>query len=194
MKIAGIVLAGGRSSRFGEPKALANWQGKTFIEHSIEALKEIVTDMVVISHSDITDELSHMLNVPVIEDLALYKGNGPLAGLVTGMEYVSADWYIVAPCDTPNVSKEWALELIERAEEAYEAIVPLAEGRKQPLLALYHYKVKEKIERLLKEEKRSMQGLLSQCNVQYVTVTETDIFVNVNTKEEYKELQKKKSK
>ncbi|MEI4799726.1 molybdenum cofactor guanylyltransferase [Bacillus sp. FJAT-51639] len=194
MKIAGIVLAGGRSSRFGEPKALANWQGKTFIEHSIEALKEVVTDMVVISHSDITDELSHMLNVPVIEDLALYKGNGPLAGLVTGMGYVSADWYIVAPCDTPNVSKEWALELIERAEEAYEAIVPLAEGRKQPLLALYHYKVKEKIERLLKEEKRSMQGLLSQCNVQYVTVTETDIFVNVNTKEEYKELQKKKSK
>lgn len=194
MKIAGIVLAGGRSSRFGEPKALANWQGKTFIEHSIEALKEVVTDMVVISHSDITDELSHMLNVPVIEDLALYKGNGPLAGLVTGMEYVSADWYIVAPCDTPNVSKEWALELIERAEEAYEAIVPLAEGRKQPLLGLYHYKVKEKIERLLKEEKRSMQGLLSQCNVQYVTVTETDIFVNVNTKEEYKELQKKKSK
>ncbi|SFJ97890.1 MULTISPECIES: molybdenum cofactor guanylyltransferase [unclassified Bacillus (in: firmicutes)] len=194
MKIAGIVLAGGRSSRFGEPKALATWQGKTFIEHSIEALKEVVTDMVVISHSDITDELSHILNVPVIEDLALYKGNGPLAGLVTGMEYVSADWYIVAPCDTPNVSKEWALELIERADEVYEAIVPLAEGRKQPLLALYHYKVKEKIERLLKEEKRSMQGLLSQCNVQYVTVTETDVFVNVNTKEEYNELQKKKSK
>lgn len=194
MKIAGIVLAGGRSSRFGEPKALATWQGKTFIEHSIEALKEVVTDMVVISHSDITDELSHILNVPVIEDLALYKGNGPLAGLVTGMEYVSADWYIVAPCDTPNVSKEWALELIERADEVYEAIVPLAEGRKQPLLALYHYKVKEKIERLLKEEKRSMQGLLLQCNVQYVTVTETDVFVNVNTKEEYNELQKKKSK
>ena len=38
-----------------------------------------------------------------------------------------------------------------------------------------------------------MQGLLSQCNVQYVTVTETDLFVNVNTKEEYNELQKKKS-
>ncbi|MDC2865120.1 molybdenum cofactor guanylyltransferase [Bacillus sp. BP-3] len=193
MKIAGIVLAGGRSSRFGEPKALAIWQGKTFIEHSIEALKEVAVDIVVISHPNITNELSHMLNVPVIEDIELYKGNGPLAGFITGMEYASADWYIIAPCDTPNVSKEWALELIERADETYEAIVPLVEGRKQPLLALYHYKVKEKIEQLLKEGKRSMQGLLSQCNVQYVTVTETDLFVNVNTKEEYNELQKKKS-
>ncbi|ENQ3080449.1 molybdenum cofactor guanylyltransferase [Bacillus cereus] len=193
MKIAGIVLAGGRSSRFGEPKALAMWQGKTFIEHSVEALKEVVTDIVVISHPSITNELSQILNVPVVEDIDLYKGNGPLAGLLTGMEFVSADWYVVAPCDTPNVSKGWALELIERADETYEAIVPLAEGRKQPLLALYHYKVKEKIEQLLKEEKRSMQGLLSQCNVQYVTMTETDIFVNVNTKEEYNELQKKKS-
>ncbi|WP_242217878.1 molybdenum cofactor guanylyltransferase [Bacillus cereus group sp. BfR-BA-01380] len=193
MKIAGIVLAGGRSSRFGEPKALAIWQGKTFIEHSIEALKEVVTNIVVISHPNIKNELSHMLNVPVIEDIELYKGSGPLAGFVTGMEFIEADWYIVAPCDTPNVSKEWALGLIERADETYEAIVPVVEGRKQPLLALYHYKVKEKIEQLLKEEKRSMQGLLSQCNVQYVAVEETDIYVNVNTKEEYSELQKKKS-
>ncbi|MEH7462628.1 molybdenum cofactor guanylyltransferase [Bacillus thuringiensis] len=193
MKLAGIVLAGGRSSRFGEPKALAIWQGKTFIEHSIEALKEVVTDIVVISHPSITNELSHILNVSVIEDIELYKGNGPLAGLVTGMEFASADWYVVAPCDTPNISKEWAMELIERVDETYEAIVPLVEGRKQPLLALYHYKVKEKIERLLKKEKRSMQGLLTQCNVQYVTVEEADVFVNVNTKEEYNELQKKKS-
>lgn len=192
MKMAGIVLAGGKSSRFGEPKALAIWQGKTFIEHSIEALKEVVTDIVVISYPDITNELSHMLNVPVVEDIELYKGNGPLAGLLTGMEFASADWYIVAPCDTPNVSKEWAMELIERADETYEAIVPLVEGRKQPLLALYHYKVKEKIERLLKEEKRSMQGLLSQCNVQYVTLEEANVFVNVNTKEEFNELQKKR--
>lgn len=196
MKIAGIVLAGGQSSRFGEPKALAIWQGKTFIEHSVEALKEVVTDIVVISHPAITNELSHILHVPVVEDIALYKGNGPLAGLLTGMEFGEADWYIVAPCDTPYVSKAWAMTFIERADETYEAIVPVVEGRKQPLLALYHHRTKEKIEQLLQEGKRSMQGLLSQCNVQYVTAEELqlskELFLNVNTKEEYSQLQNRK--
>ena len=42
----------------------------------------------------------HILHVPVVEDIAMYKGNGPLAGLLTGMEFVDADWYIVAPCYT----------------------------------------------------------------------------------------------
>ncbi|MFD0770435.1 molybdenum cofactor guanylyltransferase [Bacillus sp. CGMCC 1.60114] len=196
MKIAGIVLAGGQSSRFGEPKALAIWQGKTFIEHSVEALKEVVTDIVVISHPAITNQLSHILHVPVVEDIELYKGNGPLAGLLTGMEFVDADWYIVAPCDTPNISRAWAMTFSERADETYEAIVPLVEGRKQPLLALYHHKIKGKIEQLLKEGKRSMQGLLSQCNVQYVPAEESllpkELFLNVNTKEEYSQLHNRK--
>lgn len=196
MRIVGIVLAGGQSSRFGEPKALATWRGKTFIEHSIEALKKTVTDIVVISHPNITNDLSHILNVPVIEDIALYKGNGPLAGLLTGMAFVDADWYFIVPCDTPNVSQALATALIERIGGEYKAIVPIVDGRKQPLLALYHNEVKEKIEQLLKEEKRSMQELLSQCYVQYVTAEESqlprELFLNVNTKEEYNELQNRK--
>ncbi|HDR3890053.1 TPA: molybdenum cofactor guanylyltransferase [Bacillus cereus] len=196
MKIAGIVLAGGQSSRFGEPKALATWRGKTFIEYSIEALKEVVTDVVVISNPAITNDLLHILHVPVVEDIAMYKGNGPLAGLLTGMNHLHADWYIVAPCDTPNISKQWARKMVSYINEDIEVIVPVIDGRKQPLLALYHRDVKEKIEYLLQEEKRSVQQLLSQCHVRYVTVEESqlpkELFLNVNTKEEYSQLQKRK--
>lgn len=189
MKIAGILLAGGQSRRFGEPKALAKWNGKTFIEHSTEALQAIAEDVVVISYPSITNTLVHMLNVPIVEDISRYKGNGPLAGLLTGMNAVKADWYIVAPCDTPNISKEWAWKLMEHIDGNSEAIVPVIDGRKQPLLALYHHDVKERIESLLQKEKRSVQQLLSQCSVRYVTGKElglsTLIFFNVNTKEDY---------
>ncbi|WP_088232308.1 molybdenum cofactor guanylyltransferase [Bacillus cereus] len=193
-KFAGIVLAGGMSSRFGEPKALASWQGSTFIEHILKVMITAMQEVVVISHSDIKERVEQFVQVPVIEDIPHYKGNGPLAGIVSGMEYIEADWYVIMPCDAPNVSKEWFLILLKQTSDEYDAVVPIINGRKQPLLAAYHNRVKEKIYTLLQEEKRSMGQLLSQCNVKYVAGEDVqanaDWFMNVNTKEEYVQAQK----
>lgn len=194
MKIAGIVLAGGQSSRFGEPKALAIWKGTTFVEHIVQVMESILQDVVVISHTDIKERVEQLVQVPVIEDISNYKGNGPLAGIVSGMEYIDSDWYIVMPCDAPNVSNEWITILLEQTSDEYDAVIPIINGRKQPLLAAYHNRVKEKIYALLQEEKRSMGQLLSQCNVKYIAGEDVQVnvdwFINVNTKEEYVQAQK----
>ncbi|MBE7102592.1 molybdenum cofactor guanylyltransferase [Bacillus cereus] len=194
MKIVGIVLAGGQSSRFGEPKALAIWKGTTFVEHIVKVMESILQDVVVISHTDIKERVEQLVQVPVIEDIPHYKGNGPLAGIVSGMEYIEADWYVIMPCDAPNVSQEWFTILLKQTSNEYDAVVPIINGRKQPLLAAYHNRVKEKIYTLLQEEKRSMGQLLSQCNVKYVAGEDvqanSDWFMNVNTKEEYVQAQK----
>ncbi|KLA24306.1 MULTISPECIES: molybdenum cofactor guanylyltransferase [Bacillus cereus group] len=193
-KWAGIVLAGGMSSRFGEPKALASWQGSTFIEHILKVMTRTLQEVVVISHSDIKERVEQLVQVPVIEDIPHYKGNGPLAGIVAGMEYIEADWYAIMPCDAPNISQEWFIILLEQTSNEYDAVVPIINGRKQPLLAAYHNRVKEKIYALLQDEKRSMGQLLSQCNVKYVAGEDVqanaDWFMNVNTKEEYVQAQK----
>ncbi|MFD5263906.1 molybdenum cofactor guanylyltransferase [Bacillus wiedmannii] len=193
-KWAGIVLAGGMSSRFGEPKALASWQGSTFIEHILKVMTRTLQEVVVISHTDIKERVEQLVQVPVIEDIPHYKGNGPLTGIVSGMEYIEADWYAIMPCDAPNVSPEWFTILLEQTSNEYDAVVPIINGRKQPLLAAYHNRVKEKIYALLQEEKRSMGQLLSQCNVKYIAGEDVqanaDWFINVNTKEEYVQAQK----
>ncbi|HHT7190571.1 TPA: molybdenum cofactor guanylyltransferase [Bacillus cereus] len=193
-KYAGIVLAGGMSSRFGEPKALASWRGSTFIEHILKAMENALQEVVVISHSNIKEQLERFVQVPIIEDIPHYKGNGPLAGIVSGMEYIEADWYVIMPCDAPNVSPEWFTILLEQTSNEYDAVVPIINGRKQPLLAAYHSRVKEKIYTLLQEEKRSMGQLLSQCNVKYVAGEDVQAnaewFLNMNTKEEYIQAQK----
>lgn len=193
-KWAGIVLAGGMSSRFGEPKALASWQGSTFIEHILKVMTRTLQEVVVISHSDIKERVEQLVQVPVIEDIPHYKGNGPLAGIVAGMEYIEADWYAIMPCDAPNISQEWFIILLEQTSNEYDAVVPIINGRKQPLLAAYHNRVKEKIYALLQDEKRSMGQFLSQCNVKYVAGEDVqanaDWFMNVNTKEEYVQAQK----
>ncbi|KAA0759968.1 molybdenum cofactor guanylyltransferase [Bacillus sp. SH5-2] len=196
-KWAGIVLAGGMSSRFGEPKALASWQGSTFVEHILKVMTGALQEVVVISHSDIKERVEQLIQIPVIEDIPHYKGNGPLAGIVSGMEYIEADWYTIMPCDAPNISNEWFPILLKQTSDEYDAVVPIINGRKQPLLAAYHNRVKEKIYTLLQEEKRSMGQLLSQCNVKYVAgedvQAKAEWFINVNTKEEYTQVQKKLS-
>ncbi|HEK9100738.1 molybdenum cofactor guanylyltransferase [Bacillus pfraonensis] len=197
-RLAGIVLAGGMSRRFGEPKALASWQGHTFIEHIVQVMQTAVQDVVVISHPDIKERIVTLVDVPVIEDTPSYKGDGPLAGIVSGMEHINADWYIVSPCDTPNLSSEWITALTGQINDEYEAIIPVIDGRKQPLLAAYHNRVKEKIYALLHEEKRSVGQLLSQCHVKYVMEEEwnvaKELFMNVNTQEEYVRLLNEKKK
>ena len=80
-KWAGIVLAGGMSSRFGEPKALASWQGSTFIEHILKVMTSALQEVVVISHSDIKERVEQFVQVPVIEDIPHYKGTDHLLEL-----------------------------------------------------------------------------------------------------------------
>jgi len=189
MKAVGIVLAGGQSRRFGEPKALQLWKGKSFLSYSIDALQPTVDEIVVISH---LKEFSHLPGIIVREDLEEYCGMGPLAGILTGMEAAAGDWYIVLPCDAPLVTDEIIMRIMGEVEENVDAVVPIVAGRTQPLFACYHKSVKEKLGLLLREGKRSMKELLSLCTVAYVVEEKlglnTQAFVNVNTKEEYMNL------
>ncbi|MFX3623718.1 MAG: molybdenum cofactor guanylyltransferase [Ectobacillus sp.] len=187
MKIAGIILAGGRSRRFGEPKALACWNGKTFLSYALEALYGAADEIVVISH---LSEIRQLTDVKVVEDVPDFKGQGPLAGILSGIQAVQADWYFVLPCDVPLVTARLVRTIVQQAEK--EAVVPVSEGRTQPLIAIYHHSIKDRVHSHLSKGKRSMQELLLSCDVKYVTEQQLGVppavFFNVNTKEEYKQL------
>ncbi len=79
------------SSRFGEPKALARWQCSTVIEHIVKVMTNSLTEVVVISNSDIKERVEKRVQLPIIEDIQHYKGTGTLAGIVTGMENIETD-------------------------------------------------------------------------------------------------------
>ncbi|MFD2618692.1 molybdenum cofactor guanylyltransferase [Terrilactibacillus laevilacticus] len=189
--VTGIILAGGRSRRFGEPKALVTWRGESLITYSIRALQPFVKDVTIVSH---LPELHQLKDMRVIEDKELYKGQGPLAGILTVMEKINTCWYFVLPCDVPLISSRIVLMLLQQLQgkETHEVVVPYVNGRVQPLIGLYHHRVKEKIECQLKGNKKSMMELLEQCKVLYVSVQALSIeetsFININTKKDYTHL------
>ncbi|ASA95572.1 molybdopterin-guanine dinucleotide biosynthesis protein A [Anoxybacillus flavithermus TNO-09.006] len=184
-EIVGIVLAGGQSRRFGEPKAFAKRDGKEFILYSVEALQHVVEEIVVVTRPEFMEHLPVMEHVSFIEDLKKYKGKGPLAGLFSAMSQCEAKWYIVLPCDTPFMNARMIKALQSHQNERWEAIVPRVNGQIQPLIAMYHDRVKGKIQSMLEKNELSMHRFLSVCHVNYVDLMDERAFVNINTKEEY---------
>ncbi|MGG3937929.1 molybdenum cofactor guanylyltransferase [Anoxybacillus kestanbolensis] len=184
MKTVGIVLAGGQSKRFGEPKALALRQGKPFLFYSVEALRSIVDEIVVVATPYIQKQL---LCKEVLwgEDDPNYKGKGPLAGIYSAMVHHEATWYIVLPCDTPFIHETIVKTLKQQADDAFDAIVPYVNGRLQPLIAMYHYRVKSLMYDCLQQGEYRMCTFLSSCRVKQIEMKEEQPFMNINTKEQF---------
>ncbi|MDN4525381.1 molybdenum cofactor guanylyltransferase [Fictibacillus fluitans] len=188
----GIVLAGGGSSRFPFHKAFARYKNRYFYEHAVGCMKQLTDDVVLVSRTDIAERMKNA-DAEVIFDLPEYQGQGPLSGILSGMtNRKESEWFAIVTCDMPFVMPLVFEQLFSIAEQkpGTQAVVPVAAGRNQPLAAIYHRSCKDHIIRLLLEEKRSMYGLLQSVNTTFADAEEFDIsqevFVNINTDEEYK--------
>ncbi|MFC4404837.1 molybdenum cofactor guanylyltransferase [Gracilibacillus xinjiangensis] len=189
MDLTGVIIAGGESSRFGKPKAFAKYKGKELYLHAIDSLGNITNKISVIAREEHME--CYQPPIHLLKDDPLFKGLGPLAGLYTVMSQVEADWYITLPVDTPCVNREILQRLLPGDNAKVQAFVPIVTGRKQPLIATYHYTAKQVVYDLLIKNKRSMHGLLDQLRVQYITFDDScePCFYNVNTEEELRKLQ-----
>lgn len=191
--IVGVLLAGGESRRFGSPKAFAQFQNKYFYEYAIDALKDNVDQLYIVSHPVLEEQFRNESSVSIIQDIPGFQGRGPLAGIFTVMQKTSSDWYVILPCDTPFVTDKLVKQLISfTKDQSIDAIVPIINDRQQPLNAVYHARVANKIEQLLKVNKLKMSQLLDTCNVKFITDHDLQLqgmeFENINNKTEYEKI------
>ncbi|GAA0349214.1 molybdenum cofactor guanylyltransferase [Oceanobacillus sp. FSL W7-1293] len=184
--IAGLLLAGGQSRRFGSPKAFLRMNEKYFYQYSVDSLREITDSIVVITNTELKalfDEEAD--DLAIITDNKYVKGAGPLAGIYTGMEYLSADWYMTAPIDVPFINTAIFHTLLSYKKENIDAVVPVVSGEIQPLISIYHHSVKEVILDQLQKEILSVHRLLENLNVRYIPMKEEKCFYNINLREDY---------
>ena len=105
--ILGVVLAGGKSSRFGSNKSLSMLANNKFIEHVINKIDAYFSEILVISNDKILKLNNQKINI--IKDCI--KGHlGPLVGVLSAMKYANSfknkyKWIITFPCDTPFFNK-----------------------------------------------------------------------------------------
>lgn len=133
-EIGAVILAGGRSSRFGRDKAAAQFDGMSLLEHVVNALPASRAETVLVLREEQADPECPIDRV-VFDDPEL--PDGPLRGIVTGLEAISSEWAWVVACDLPGILTALLEELANARTPDALGVIPEWGGRIQPLCALY---------------------------------------------------------
>ena len=163
--VSAIVLAGGRSTRFGSDKLRAELHGRALVEHAIAGVAAVARDIVVVLAPD--GHLEPPSVGParrIVRDREL--GGGPLVGLVGGLEAVAEPITVVVAGDMPTLDHD-VLALLVRtlrhADAGIAAIVLESRGRLEPLPAVHRTGAATVVgSRLVAEGERSLRGLFAR--------------------------------
>ncbi|MEX2080694.1 MAG: molybdenum cofactor guanylyltransferase [Dehalococcoidia bacterium] len=133
--LTGVVLAGGKSSRFGSDKAWVVVADKPMLQWVADALAGVCDGLVVVrAPGQALPALNWPGEVVVAEDR--YEDMGPLAGFVSGFPAVATPLCFAVACDTPLLNPRLVTHLAGLAE-GWDVVCPLVEERLQPLVAVY---------------------------------------------------------
>jgi len=135
--VAGYILAGGGSTRFGRDKALVEVGGIPMIASMIELVRSVTRQMKIVAAPGKYDAFG----VEIVEDR--WPGEGPLGGIITALEDAAMsatwpEWNLIVSCDMPFLTQEWLAFLGERATKSKAQVVfPHSASGPEPLCACW---------------------------------------------------------
>jgi molybdenum cofactor guanylyltransferase len=162
---AGIVLAGGRSSRMGSPKAALEWHGSTLLRRVVGIVARGVDGPVVVVRAPGQELPALPEGVRVVEDAR--EGRGPLQGLAAGLAAVrdAAPVAYASSTDVPLLHPRFVRRVVAAVGEDVDVALPHVGGFPQPLAAAYRTSLVDTVERLIAEDRMRPAFLFEACRV-----------------------------
>jgi molybdenum cofactor guanylyltransferase len=196
----GVVLAGGRSSRMGTPKAALEWHGSTLLRRTAGIVARACGGPVVVVRAQGQELPALPAGILVVDDPR--EGKGPVQGIAAGLAAMRghADIAFVCSTDMPFLHPAFIRRVLRVLgdSESTDVALPLARGFRQPLAAAYRVSLAEIAERLVKEDRLRPAFLFGECAVQELDDEalrkdpvlaaldpDLDSVVNVNTPADY---------
>jgi molybdopterin-guanine dinucleotide biosynthesis protein A len=136
-RVAGYILAGGGSTRFGRDKALVELGGTPMLERMIELLKSVTNQVKIVAAPGKYDAFG----AEIVEDR--WPGEGPLGGIITALDDAAQsaarpEWNLILSCDMPFLTREWLIFLGESAAKSPSQVVfPHSASGPEPLCACW---------------------------------------------------------
>jgi molybdenum cofactor guanylyltransferase len=162
---AGIVLAGGRSSRMGTPKADLEWHGSTLLRRTVGVISRVTDGPVVVVRAPGQALPPLPSHIEVVDDPC--EGMGPVQGLAAGLAAIAsrAEITFVSSTDLPFLHPAFVRRVLRAAQEGADVGLPLARGYPQPLAASYRTALAPIAERLVAQRRLRPAFLFEECAV-----------------------------
>jgi molybdopterin-guanine dinucleotide biosynthesis protein A len=190
-----IILAGGKSRRFGADKAFAKLGGKSLIDYTIKKLEPKFTEILVITNNP---KKSSNNNIFFIKD-TITGQLGPLVGILSAMEWVknydkNYQWIISFPCDTPFFEEKIIDKVINFQKSSNKKLFFLKSGNKRHnIFGLWSIDLMEQLRNDINQGARKVENWANKIGTEIIEInSESDNnFLNINTKLDLEEANKK---
>ena len=177
MICTGIVLAGGRSSRFGSNKAIYDFQGKTMLKHSIDLLQPFCNKIIISGNK----EEYYLYNYPCIPDK--YGEIGPIGGIVSCLEESKSENNIVVTCDMPLITEDLIARLLMNHQNGKITIFEDAQNKLYPFPIILEKQHIDPIKTLISNRHFKLKDILDGIGYTAIQLSknETPLLANINT-------------
>lgn len=142
--VFGCILIGGKSRRMGTPKHLLEKNGRTWLERTIEQMRQVAGEVVIAGAGALPESVSNSIRLYDVPG-----ARGPMAGLLAAMRWAPEATWLVTACDQPDVSADALRWLLSTRSPGIWATLPRlqAERPPEPLLAHYDFRAHAVLER-----------------------------------------------
>ena len=187
-KILGVVLAGGKSKRFGEDKSQVKLHGKILIEYILSEIMDQFNEILVVTNNPIKfKDSSKILTTKDFEE-----GLGPLGGILTAMKWIkdqkkNYEWISTFPSDTPFFTNKELKIFYENIDIKKSKLFFIKNKEtRHNIFGLWSLDLLKKLETDLQKGERKVEVWADTVGVETINIEyeKRDPFFNINTKED----------
>ena len=188
--IIGIILAGGKSSRFGEDKSNIKLGNKTLLNHTVDRIEKEFSEVLIISNN----KKYNFKNKKIYTVKDCIEGQlGPLVGILTAMKWVKENkknykWIASFPCDTPFFDNKLISKLKLKTKETSKKLIFLNSDKKRHnIFGIWSMDLIETLEKDIKNSFRKVEIWADKVGYESININteKFDRFLNINTKEDF---------
>lgn len=190
ISIVAIILAGGKSTRMGQDKALLAINDRSLLNHVCTVAQDSVKDVYVITpwttkYQDLIPPKVYLIKEKIVLS---DTDNCPLIGFYQALQQVSADWILLLACDLPNINSEaiqqWC-KYLKEVDDSEIALLPFHPKGYEPLCGFYRYSCLPLLKDYIDQGGKSFQKWLAQYPVKELPISDRSILFNCNTLEDW---------